>query len=71
MDSQVQPHQIHNLVVQVIAQALKDEGEEAFENEGILEWMDMVNIHPDKIKEAFTLADGKINLRYIMERLDE
>tara|TARA_R110002020_G_scaffold145659_1_gene319886 strand:- start:178 stop:351 length:174 start_codon:yes stop_codon:yes gene_type:complete len=57
--------------VQVIAQALKDEGEEAFENEGILEWMDMVNIHPDKIKEAFTLADGKINLRYIMERLDE
>jgi len=71
MDSQVQPHQIHNLVVQVIAQALKDEGEEAFENKGILEWMDMVNIQPDKIKEAFTLADGKINLRYIMERLDE
>jgi len=57
--------------VQVIAQALKDEGEEAFENKGILEWMDMVNIQPDKIKEAFTLADGKINLRYIMERLDE
>jgi hypothetical protein len=65
------PEHVQNLVVQVIAQALKDNGLEVFEDESILNWMYSADINPETIKQAYTDVDGNINLRYIMERLDQ
>jgi len=65
------PANLHNLVVQLIAQALKDDGLEVFEDENLLNWMYSADINPSTVKQAFTDANGQINLRYITERLNQ
>ena len=61
-----------NLIIQIILNALNDEGIEYLDSDAGQTWMDAIGISPQFIKDALALTDGKVkNIRYINEHLDE
>tara|TARA_Y100000296_G_C5092274_1_gene215481 strand:- start:404 stop:613 length:210 start_codon:yes stop_codon:yes gene_type:complete len=64
--------QHENLVLQIILNAIKDEGVEYLDSEACHDWMDMIGISPDIARDALALTNGKVkDIRYINEHLDE
>ena len=69
MDGQAQ-HE--NLILQIILNAIKDEGVEYLDSDAGQNWMNIIGINPQIAKDALALTDGKVkDIRYINERLDD
>jgi len=69
MDGQAQ-HE--NLILQVILNAVKDEGIEYLDSDAGQIWMDAIDIDPQVAKNALALTGGKVkDIRYINEHLDD
>tara|TARA_R110002020_G_scaffold31538_4_gene98209 strand:+ start:1215 stop:1442 length:228 start_codon:yes stop_codon:yes gene_type:complete len=64
--------QHENLILQIILNAIKDEGVEYLESDAGHNWMTILGINPQIAKDALALTDGKVkDIRYINERLDD
>lgn len=69
MDGQAQ-HE--NLILQIILNAIKDEGVEYLDSDAGQNWMNIIGINPQIAKDALALTDGKVkDIRYINEHLDD
>ena len=69
MDGQAQ-HE--NLILQIILNAIKDEGVEYLDSDAGQNWMNIIGINPQIAKDALALTDGKVkDIRYINEYLDD
>jgi len=64
--------QHENLVLQVILNAVNDEGMDYLDTDAGREWMDLIGINADVAKLALEATEGKVkDIRYINEHLDE
>jgi len=64
--------QHENLILQVILNAIKDEGIEYLDTDAGQVWMDAIGINPQIVKDAMALTGGEVkNIRYINEHLDD
>ena len=69
MDGQAQ-HE--NLILQVILNAVKDEGIEYLDSDAGQIWMNAIGIDPQDAKDALALTSGEVkDIRYINEHLDD
>jgi len=69
MDGQAQ-HE--NLILQVILNAVKDEGIEYLDSDAGQIWMNAIGIDPQVAKDALALTGGEVkDIRYINEHLDD
>jgi len=69
MDGQAQ-HE--NLILQIILNAIKDEGVEYLDSDAGQNWMNIIGINPQIAKDALALTDGKVkDIHYINEHLDD
>ena len=69
MDGQAQ-HE--NLILQVILNAVKDEGIEYLDSDAGQIWMNAIGIDPQVAKDALALTSGEVkDIRYINEHLDD
>lgn len=67
-----QQAQHENLILQVILNAIKDEGIEYLDSDAGQIWMDAIDINPQIVKDAMALTGGEVkNIRYINEHLDD
>jgi len=67
-----QQAQHENLILQVILNAIKDEGIEYLDSDAGQIWMDAISINPQIVKDAMALTGGEVkNIRYINEHLDD
>jgi hypothetical protein len=67
-----QQAQHENLILQVILNAIKDEGIEYLDSDAGQIWMDAISINPQIVKDALALTGGEVkNIRYINEHLDD
>ena len=64
--------QHENLILQVILNAIKDEGIEYLDSDAGQIWMDALGLNPQIVKDALALTGGEVkNIRYINEHLDD
>ena len=69
MDGQAQ-HE--NLILQIILNAIKDEGVEYLDSDAGQNWMNIIGINPQIAKDALALTGSKVkDIRYINEHLDD
>ena len=69
MDGQAQ-HE--NLILQVILNAVKDEGIEYLDSDAGQIWMNAIGIDPQVAKDALAITGGEVkDIRYINEHLDD
>ena len=67
-----QQAQHENLILQIILNAIKDEGIEYLDTDAGQVWMNAIGINPQIVKDALAFTGGKVkNIRYINEHLDD
>jgi hypothetical protein len=63
--------QHENLILQVILNAVKDEGAEYLDTDAGQEWLELLGISADNAKQALATTAGAVkDIRYINEHLD-
>ena len=64
--------QHENLILQIILNAINDEGADYLDTDSGQEWLGLIGIKPEIAKQALTITEGLVkNIRYINEHLDE
>lgn len=63
--------QHENLIIQVILNAIKEDGIEYLDTDDANEWLDLIGLTPAFAKTALTQTQGKIkDIRFINEHLN-
>ena len=64
--------QHENLILQIILNAINDDGIDYLDTDAGQEWLGLIGISPEIAKQALEITDGSVkNIRYINEHLDE
>jgi len=64
--------QYENLILQIILNAINDEGVEYLDSDTGRNWLASIELDSQVAKNALTLTNGKIkDIRYINEHLDD
>ena len=64
--------QHENLILQIILNAIKDEGADYLDTDDGRDWMMLLDISPEVAKQALEITEGTVkDIRYINEHLDD
>jgi len=64
--------QHENLILQIILNAIKDEGADYLDTDDGRDWLMLLDISPEVAKEALEITEGTVkDIRYINEHLDD
>jgi len=64
--------QHENLILQIVLNAIKEDGVEYLDTDDGQGWLMLLDINPDIAKEALEITAGAVkNIRYINEHLDD
>ena len=64
--------QHENLILQIVLNAIKEDGVEYLDTDDGQDWLMLLNISPDIAKQALEITTGTIkDIRYINEHLDD
>ena len=63
--------QHENLILQIVLNAIKEDGVEYLDTDDGQDWLMLLNISPDIAKQALEITAGAVkDIRYINEHLD-
>ena len=64
--------QHENLILQIILNAIKDEGADYLDTDDGQDWLMLLDINPEVAKQALEITEGTVkDIRYINEHLDD
>ena len=64
--------QHENLILQIILNAIKDEGADYLDTDDGQDWLMLLDINPEVAKQALEITAGVVkDIRYINEHLDD
>ncbi len=64
--------QHENLILQIILNAIKDEGADYLDTDDGRDWLMLLDISPEVAKQALEITEGTVkDIRYINEHLDD
>jgi hypothetical protein len=64
--------QHENLILQIILNAINDEGVDYLDTDSAQEWMGLLGLNPEVAKQALEITEGAVkDIRYINEHLDD
>ena len=64
--------QHENLILQIILNAIKDEGTDYLDTDDGQDWLMLLDINPEVAKQALEITEGTVkDIRYINEHLDD
>ena len=64
--------QHENLILQIILNAIKDEGADYLDTGDGQDWLMLLDINPEVVKQALEITEGSVkSIRYINEHLDD
>ena len=64
--------QHENLILQIILNAIKDEGADYLDTDDGQDWLMLLDINPEVVKQALEITEGSVkSIRYINEHLDD
>ena len=64
--------QHENLILQIILNAIKDEGADYLDTDDGQDWLMLLDISPEVVKQALEITEGSVKgIRYINEHLDD
>ena len=64
--------QHENLILQIILNAIKDEGADYLDTDDGRDWLMLLDISPEVAKAALEITEGTVkDIRYINEHLDD
>ena len=64
--------QHENLILQIVLNAIKDEGADYLDTDDGQDWLMLLDINPEVAKQALEITAGVVkDIRYINEHLDD